>query len=322
LSFFIQLNKSDGSVSFIIRFAWRLVVLFLIGFVHHLHYRGDILTIYAVLGFGLLISYKLPDRVLLVLALLLVFNIPSVLVRFSGVIANTVPDTFFNNDQASLETYFNTFKSGSYFAILAANLHEFKSKIDFQFESGRVYITMGLFLLGLYAGRKDIFNNPAFFKKLISMSLWTLLACIILTVTIFGGLQMSGVEITQGLGFLVGGTAYDVFNACLSSVYVGFIVVLFQNEKWKKRLMNFYCVGRMGLTTYLMQAMAGVLIFSGMGLGLLGDFGAAACALTGIAFFVLQIIFSNYWLGKFQFGPVEWLWRSLTYFKIQPLKKR
>ena len=85
--------------------------------------------------------------------------------------------------------------------------------------------------------------------------------------------------------------------------------------------MNFYAVGRMGLITYLMQAVAGVLIFSGMGLGLLGEIGAALSALIGIAYFVLQMIFSNYWFTKFQFGPVEWLWRSLTYFKIQPLKK-
>jgi uncharacterized protein len=62
MSFFIQLDKSDGSPAFLFRFAWRLIVLFIIGLVHHLHYRGDILTIYAVLGFGLLLCHKLPDK--------------------------------------------------------------------------------------------------------------------------------------------------------------------------------------------------------------------------------------------------------------------
>lgn len=62
MSFFIQLDKSDDSPAFLFRFAWRLIVLFIIGLVHHLHYRGDILTIYAVLGFGLLLCHKLPDK--------------------------------------------------------------------------------------------------------------------------------------------------------------------------------------------------------------------------------------------------------------------
>jgi uncharacterized protein len=322
LSFFIQLNKSDGTASFILRFSWRLIVLFLIGFLHHLHYRGDILTIYAVLGFGLLVSYKLPDKILLWIALLLVFNVPSIVARSVALFTNALPDAFFNNDQAQLEAYFNTFKSGTYGEILSANLHEFAGKMDFQFASGRIYITMGLFLLGLWAGRKDVFSKPVLFRKLITVSLWTLLSCVIVAVAVFGILQMFGVEITQPIGFLVGGTAFDVFNAALSGVYVGLIVSLFQQEKWKKRLMIFYAVGRMGLTTYLMQAVAGVLIFSGIGLGLLGDIGSALSAVIGIAVFILQILFSNYWLSRFQYGPVEWLWRSLTYFKVQPLKNR
>jgi uncharacterized protein len=81
LSFFLQLSKSDSSISFFMRFFWRLIILGLIGFVHHLHYRGDILTIYAMLGVGLLICYKLPDRLLLIVALLLVINVPSAIVR-------------------------------------------------------------------------------------------------------------------------------------------------------------------------------------------------------------------------------------------------
>lgn len=317
MSFYIQLSKSDGSVAFFFRFAWRLIVLFLIGLVHHLHYRGDILTIYAVLGFGLLISYKLPDKVLLIIALALVFNVPSLILRTIDIFSGT-PNSLLNADQSVLEKYLNTFKSGTYTEIIRANWHEFQGKVDFQFQSGRVYITLGLFLLGLYAGRKNVFSNPVVFKKYIITSLWILLGAVIVTVSIFGVLSTGGVQITPPIGFAVGGAGYDVFNACLSCIYVGIVVTLFQKEKWKSRLMNFYAVGRMGLTTYLMQAVAGVLIFSGMGLGLLGEIGAALSALIGIAYFVLQMIFSNYWFTKFRFGPVEWLWRTLTYFKIQP----
>lgn len=81
LSFFIQMKKSDSGWAFFLRFFWRLVILFAIGLLHHLHYRGDILTIYAMLGVGLLVFYKLPDKLLLILALCLTINVPSAIVR-------------------------------------------------------------------------------------------------------------------------------------------------------------------------------------------------------------------------------------------------
>ncbi|HWA33466.1 MAG TPA: DUF418 domain-containing protein, partial [Cyclobacteriaceae bacterium] len=241
--------------------------------------------------------------------------------RTIPIITQTTNDALLAGDQVALETYFNTFKSGSYLEILRANFYEFEGKMNFQIVFGRIYITMGLFLLGLYAGRKNFFGDPTSSKTLLTKSLWTLLGCVIVTVFIFGALQMAGIEITQSIGFLVGGTAYDVFNTCLSCIYVCLIISLFQKEAWRKRLMIFYSVGRMGLTTYLMQALVGVLIFSGIGLGLLGDFGATPCALIGIAVFIIQIFFSNLWMKRFQYGPVEWLWRSLTYMRVQPLLK-
>ncbi len=322
MSFFIQLDKSDGSPKFLFRFAWRLVVLFLIGFVHHLHYRGDILTIYAVLGLGLLICFKLPDKFLLALALLLVVNLPSIITRFIEVILPSLGSaSIFNPEQKPLEIYYNTLKSGSYFEILQANLHEFKAKFEFQVISGRLYITLGLFLLGLYAGRKKIFENIPFFKRLIRYGLWTLLGCLIFAGLLALIIFILKIEMAQSIQYLLGGGVYDVFNAALASIYVGLIVTLFQEEKWHKRLMNFYEVGRMGLTTYLMQAMIGVSLLFSFGFNLLGEYGASVWALISLIVFGFQILFCKWWLTRFQFGPLEWLWRSLTYLKVQPLRK-
>jgi uncharacterized protein len=85
--------------------------------------------------------------------------------------------------------------------------------------------------------------------------------------------------------------------------------------------MNFYEVGRMGLTSYLMQALIGTWLLFSYGLALLGNFGASVWAAISLIVFALQIVFSKWWLGRFQYGPAEWLWRSLTYFKEWPLKK-
>ncbi len=322
MSFFLQLDKSDGSMKFSLRFAWRLIVLFLIGLIHHLHYRGDILTIYALLGFGLLICYKLPDKILLILALLLVVDMPAIATRTMEVIfPSSSLSSFFNPDQKALETYYDTLKSGTYLDILSANLYEFKGKFDMQIVSGRLYITLGLFLLGLYAGRKKIFENPAYFKKLIRYGLWTLLGCVVMAGLLAAIIFVAKVEMTQPLQFLIGGTVFDIFNAALAAIYVGIVVTLFQKIKWKKRLMNLYELGRMGLTTYLMQALIGTTLLFSFGLHLLGDYGASLWALLSLFVFAFQILFSKWWLTYFQYGPIEWLWRSLTYFKLPPLKR-
>ncbi|MEK6780943.1 MAG: DUF418 domain-containing protein [Bacteroidota bacterium] len=326
LSFYLQLSKSNGSVRFLMRFFWRLLILFGIGFIHHLHYRGDILTIYALLGLVLLLAYRLPDKYLLILAILLVLDAPAFLIRLKDVImVPNAQNPFSNADQNSLLAYYNTVKSGTYLEILKANLAEFSFKIDFQILSGRLYITMGLFLLGLYAGRKNIFKNielkKPFFKRLIKGSLWVLLGCILFSMAFFGGAQALGIKVSDQLQWMVGGEVYDIFNAVFATIYTSGLLLLFQKEKWRPRLMNFYAVGRMGLTTYLVQTVFGVLIFFSVGLGLLGEMGAALTFSMAIGLYIIQILFSKFWLAHFEYGFFEWLWRSLTDLKVQPFRK-
>lgn len=321
LSFFIQFSKSDSEKNFFLRFTWRLVILFTIGFIHHLHYRGDILSIYALLGLGMLIFYRLPDNYLLALALFLVFDIPAVISRGATALFFPSDANPFDMDQASLLSYFNTLKAGTYFEILRANFYEFATKMYFQVISGRLYITLGLFLLGIYAGRKDLFgrlkDNIPFMKKGLRVSSFTILGLLVFGILAFGVLK---INLPPSMQWLVGGLVMDIFNAALAFIYVAGILLLFQKEKWQKRLMIFYSVGRMGLTTYLIQTFFGVLIFHSYGFGLLTDVGALYSLLIGIALFIIQIVFAKYWFTHFNFGPIEWLWRNLTYFRIYPMR--
>jgi len=80
-------------------------------------------------------------------------------------------------------------------------------------------------------------------------------------------------------------------------------------------------VGQMALTNYIMQSVLGVLIFWGVGLGLCGKFERWEQFLVVIGVWVLQVLWSRPWLNKYRFGPLEWLWRSLTYMKRQPFKR-
>lgn len=313
LSFAIQLNNNQGDPHFVRRFIWRLIILFAIGAIHHLHYRGDILTIYAMLGFLLPLFIRVRDKWLLIIAAFLIANVPTFLTRVVEFITHTsLTGDFFETPQSELLQYYNTVKSGTYFEILKANFFEFKSKMQFQVGSGRIYITFGLFLLGLYAGRKNIFAQPEIFKKWIKWALWAFLICFVVLLTI--GLTVSAlkIEMDYKMWGLLGGMPYDLLNAAMATIYVSLTVILFQKEKWQKRLLVFLEAGRMGLTTYVMQTVFGTLIFFSYGLGLLGEFGAGIAVGIALVVFTLQIAFSKWWFTRFQYGPLEWVWRRLT----------
>ncbi len=80
-------------------------------------------------------------------------------------------------------------------------------------------------------------------------------------------------------------------------------------------------VGRMALTNYLLQSLICSTIFYGYGLGLFGQVDTATGLVLTVLIFALQIPLSNWWLSRFRFGPAEWLWRTLTYLRIQPMRK-
>ena len=322
LSFHIQLSKNNEQGSFLARFAWRLIILFAIGMLHHLHYRGDILTIYAILGFALLLFYRLPDKALLIVALILVLNIPAFITR-TVEIFYPVEWSIMNQDPAALKAYYETVKHGSYFDILKANFHEFGTKMEYQLWSGRIYITLGLFLLGLYAGRKRFFENIpekiALLKKFRNYAWLGVGASLLMAVSLGVVTQVIKVQLSNATMLAVGMSAMDIFNTSLFVVYVVVIMMLFQRPRWHNALMVLYPVGKMGLTVYLLQAFFGTMIFFSYGLGLIYELGSFYSLLLGLGVFVVEIVIAHVWLRYFTYGPVEWIWRNLTYFKIQKL---
>jgi uncharacterized protein len=102
--------------------------------------------------------------------------------------------------------------------------------------------------------------------------------------------------------------------------YVSALVLLAQKEPWRKPLKPLAAAGRMALTNYLMQSVICTFLFYSYGLRLYGSVGAAAGLVLSVSIWLVQLPISMLWLGKFRFGPMEWLWRSLTYGKAQPMK--
>jgi uncharacterized protein len=86
------------------------------------------------------------------------------------------------------------------------------------------------------------------------------------------------------------------------------------NDAWRRRLAPMATAGRMPLTNYLMQTAIATFIFYGWGLGLWLKVGPALGLVLPFAiFFVIQVPLSKWWLGHFELGPMEWVWRRLTY---------
>ena len=103
--------------------------------------------------------------------------------------------------------------------------------------------------------------------------------------------------------------------------YLCGLVLLYQRSGWRRWLALLAPVGRMALTNYLSQSVFLVVLFYGVGFGLLGKIGSAACVLICLVLFALQIVVSGWWLNRFRFGPTEWVWRSLTYGHRQPMRR-
>lgn len=108
----------------------------------------------------------------------------------------------------------------------------------------------------------------------------------------------------------------------LSLAYAGGLALLCLKPVWLARLSPLAAVGRMALTNYLLQSVLCGLIFYSYGLGLFGAVGFAQCVGVALAVFGLQLVLSPLWLERFHFGPVEWLWRCLTYGRPVPMRRR
>ena len=225
---------------------------------------------------------------------------------------------------ASKEKVYKAYANGSFGEIVSMRAREFWEKIT----SWTSYIswltyTFPLFLLGLYAGRRRIFhdvsNNRKFIKKIMWWGLLFGFAAWVVK-SLWGEWfrEHSFLFWFQAFWKLI----YWLGGPALGLGYLAGLTLLLQRQVWKKKLAPLASVGQMALTNYLLQSVVYVLLFFGYGLGWYGKFGAFGGLLLSVSLFALQIVASRWWLRHFRFGPFEWLWRSLTYWKKQPMLKK
>ena len=318
LSFYLILDGKKDSNS--LKFAWRLVLLFLIGYIHHIHYRGDFLTVYAVFGLALIPFRKVPTKFILVIGLFFALNGPSFLIKTISLIQPPVEVSqaisMNPNPVAQATDYFQLILDGEYKKLLISNCTiGFINKYKYLKFSGRLWVIPGLFLLGLCVGRKKWHENldKIPLKKLILLSAFIGIPLVLIN---FYFSSPANSELVRYFASI----AKDASNIFIPLLYIGLLLLLYKSDITQKFTRLLIPVGKMGLTTYVLQSAFGILIFYGYGLGLLLKLSGTAALGLGLLFFLIQIGFSKWWFSKFRFGPLEWIWRSLTNFKIEPLK--
>jgi uncharacterized protein len=299
---FERLAKSGRRTLLLVR---RLAVLLAFGLIHlYLIWNGDILTEYALAGFVVL-PFLFGPRWLLIVAALAFFGV------YLGMQAFPPPGLWPGTSalaQDVVEAH-RIYSTGGFLDVLAFRLREIPLIAKLH-----VYIlprTIGLFLLGALAWRTGILRKPP--RRLI-------FSITAVCIGLGAGLILAHAARLIGGGRIV--LLAEPLGTILLALGYGAGIIGISNLARGKKLLGWAApVGRMAFTNYLGQSVILGWIFYGYGLGLFGKLGVTTALAIGIAVYIAQVPFSAWWLGRYRFGPVEWLWRTLMYGEAQPMRK-
>ena len=304
IGFSVQMARAESKGRDLMTFyPRRLGVLLAIGILHAiLFWLNDILRLYALLGFLLLAFRNVSNRSLL--AWTGIFFVANYGLSLTTAQAELLMP---NLADVGREIYLR----GSLLQVVQfqvlASMYVFVRVLHIQGAN-----VMALFLLGLLAGRVRFFENlpqnRPFLQKILIAGLLT-------------GIALNGIHHwletswMSNLDFMIGALG-------LSAAYISGICLLSMNVTGAKLLAPLGQTGRMALTNYILQSVICSFLFNGYGLGLYEKVGAAGLWGFTLAIFGFQVLLSNWWLARFQFGPLEWVWRYLTYLQKPPFRRK
>jgi len=312
----LQAREPARAVAIYVR---RLIALLAFGLIHAMvFWTGDVLHIYALLGFLLLLLRNVSNRtVYVLLALCLAYPAVSGIIRILVVTPEMVKaDTMvFQAWEASNNAAYG---HGSFLAAAAEHAREL---LFFYTYPRAIWGTVGFYvlmtttmLIGFLIGRNGLVRRIPELLPIIKRLQWWALGIGVVCALIFGVLGELNRAPGPSLVKIVISIAYVLCRLSLMMFYVLTIVRLAQLPAWQRIFEPIAAAGRMPLTNYLMQTAIATTIFYGWGFGLWGRMGPALGLVLAFAvFFVIQVPLSLWWLRRFDMGPMEWVWRYLTY---------
>lgn len=318
-SIILENNRKRGANGTLI-FYRRMFFLLLIGFAHLiLIWSGDILMLYAAVGMLLPLFLRCKDRTLLIWAALFL-TVPVIIdyvCQFTGVYLSSrlVEWQWLLCDRFGI-----TQENFAYWlrdAQTYGKMHDFLlmgavERMQEFVDGNRYFKVLGLFLIGFWLGRNQFFTRIEGFRPVLKKISVAGLCLGLPLSAIYAWSAMEG----KPFGFGTHSLFYFISVYLTSFGYIATFCLLYLRHKdsgvWKMMAYP----GRMALTNYIAQSAIGVLIFYGLGLGLGAETGLVYGEVIAVTVFVFEVAVSAAWLTVFRFGPLEWIWRCLTYLKL------
>ena len=310
-TFYIQTsNQKKQGKDFGYRFLWRMVLLVGFATLNAAFFpAGDVLLLFAVVSLVLFLTRNWSDRAILITSILFLLQ-PVEWYHYIASLFNSayqLPDLKVGEMYAEVAAYT---KAGNFGDFLLGNITlGQKASLFWAINAGRFFQTAGLFLLGFYIGRKQLFVSS---EKNLRIWVKTLIVSAISFAPLYTlkDLIMKNDAIVQQSA----GTAFDMWQKlAFTLVLVASFVILYQNRTFSKMVGNLRFYGKMSLTNYITQSIIGAAIYFPFGLYLAPYCGYTVSLLTGLFTFLLQVLFCKWWLGKHKQGPLEYIWHKWTW---------
>ena len=310
-TFYIQSNnqKRQGK-DFGYRFLWRLVLLAGFATLNAAFFpAGDVLLLFVVVGLVLFLTRNWSDKAILVTSIIFLLQPVEWYHYVANLInsAHQLPDLKVGEMYAEVAAYT---KAGNFGDFIWGNITlGQKASLLWAVNAGRFFQTAGLFLLGFYIGRKQLFVASE-----QNLRLWV--KVLIASAVLFAPLYTLKELIMGNEGIIpqTAGTAFDMWQKlAFTLVLVASFVLLYQSERFRKLVGNLRFYGKMSLTNYITQSIIGALIYFPFGLYLAPYCGYTISLLIGIFTFFLQVRFCKWWLAGHKQGPLERIWHQWTW---------
>ena len=351
----VLMNERAGAKGASLRGVYyrRVLWLLLIGAIHaYLIWSGDILFLYAECGLILyLFRKKTPKTLIIVGVSLLLLIVPLVLgfgAALNGMKAITArvdaqiksgetPSRFDKrihdiwtdslqkemrpNPEQQLKSWNEELAAfrGGYFGIIKHRAFDLLIEQTvgfllggFLFTGARMLLGMGLMKIGVFSAER----SRLFYLKMVALGYGV-------------GLPLMVVDATEMIRhdfkpeyLLQGGVFYNAFGSLIVALgHVGLIMLIVQSRALNWLTSRLAAVGRMALSNYLTHSLVCTTLFYGYGFGLFGQINRTGLAAIVLCIWIFQLWLSPVWLRHFRFGPAEWVWRSLTYWQRQPMRR-
>lgn len=330
VGFAVQLRRADArGEALAARFLRRLLALAVFGLIAEGIFGFSILLSYAMWGVPLLLVRRWSTKALVITLVLCAMSVPIYLATratYATVVGQAEQfepglKAERERNQAINRTFRNETKSTDYRTVVSARIRQ----IAFSYlrPVSLVPGQLTLFLVGLLGLRLGLFDDPRRHRPLITGMM------------IVGAVSWAATRWVPPLPMAIppgwplpirtffGINRYALFLLTINNLaftYIGAILLLVaHNPAWLRRLSAFGITGRMALTNYMMQVMIIDVTFSNYGFGM--NISSAYAPLAALALFAVDVVLCRYWLSRYRYGPLEWLWRSATYARWQPMRR-